>query len=393
MPNRDALVRKRRYSRSAVQSGIEIVLGVDGETWAPYEPCILTGACHTANIIPPSRLWSNWLCDFGPLMVPRFGCLIGCGVVRLATARREVEMFEIGKPDLTPEAREGLPGSFAELATGVTHYELGGEPNAPCVVLIHGNAAPYVSWDNTIEDLVGAGLRVLRYDVIGHGFSDRPRLRTYDRALYVKQLAELVDHLEIPYPISVVGTSQGGSIGACFTAENPGKVERLAFLAPLFDDFVGSDSVMSKIMSTRFLGELVLQLAGDSKFSDLSGRISVPDKKATLEREVAKQLQFRGKRRVMLANWRGDSFTNPEAAYADVKAQGIPMLLLWGSQDELLLEDSMQRLRDLLPDLEYHEIDGASHLAHYEYPERVNPILIEFLTRPKAEEVPTRAAG
>ena len=302
-------------------------------------------------------------------------------------------MFEIGKPDLTPEAREGLPGSFAELATGVTHYELGGEPNAPWVVLIHGNAAPYVSWDNTIDDLVGAGLRVLRYDVLGHGFSDRPRLRTYDRALYVKQLAELVDHLEIPYPISVVGTSQGGSIGACFTAENPGKVERLAFLAPLFDDFVGSDSVMSKIMSTRFLGELVLQLAGDSKFSDLSGRISVPDKKATLEREVAKQLQFRGKRRAMLANWRGDSFTNPEAAYADVKAQGIPMLLLWGSQDELLLEDSMQRLRDLLPDLEYHEIDGASHLAHYEFPERVNPILIEFLTRPKAAEAPIRAAG
>jgi pimeloyl-ACP methyl ester carboxylesterase len=95
----------------------------------------------------------------------------------------------------------------------------------------------------------------------------------------------------------------------------------------------------------------------------------------------------------MLANWRGDSFTNPEAAYAAVKAQGIPKLLIWGSQDELLLEDSMQRLRDLLPDLEYHEIAGASHLAHYEYPERVNPILIEFLTRPNAEEVPTRAAG
>ena len=302
-------------------------------------------------------------------------------------------MFEIGKPDLTPQTREGLPGSFVELPTGVTHYEMRGDPDGGCVVLIHGNAAPYVSWDNTIEDLVDAGLRVLRYDVLGHGFSDRPRLRTYDRALYIEQLAELIDRLDIPYPVSVVGTSQGGSIGACFAAANPGKVDRLALLSPLFDDFVGSDSTMMTITSTRPVGEFVLQLVGDSKISDLSQAISSPEKRAVLEQEVAQQLRFRGKRRAILANWRGDSFTNPTAAYEDVKAQNIPTLLTWGTEDALILEDSMTRLRDLLPGIEYHEIDGAAHLAHYEYPERINPILIEFLTRPMSDEVPTKAVG
>jgi pimeloyl-ACP methyl ester carboxylesterase len=63
-----------------------------------------------------------------------------------------------------------------------------------------------------------------------------------------------------------------------------------------------------------------------------------------------------------------------------VKAQGIPTLLTWGTEDKLILEDSMDRLRKLLPDIEYHGIAGASHLAHYEYPERINPILIRFLT-------------
>ncbi|MDH3261949.1 MAG: alpha/beta hydrolase [Acidimicrobiia bacterium] len=302
-------------------------------------------------------------------------------------------MFEIGKPNLTPETRKGLPGSFVELPTGVTHYELKGDPDGRRVVLIHGNAAPYVSWDNTIEDLVDAGLRVLRYDLVGHGFTDRPRLRTYDKALYVKQLAELIDRLNISYPVSVVGTSQGGSIGACFAAANPGKVERLALLSPLFDDVAGSGSPLVKILSTRLAGELLLQLGGDSKLSDLSNRISSPDKKAVLESEVAEQLRFRGKRRAILANVRGDSFTNPTAAYEDVKAQGIPTLLTWGTQDKLILEDSMRRLRDLLPDIEYHEIDGAAHLAHYEYPERINPILIRFLTRPASEEAPIRAVG
>jgi pimeloyl-ACP methyl ester carboxylesterase len=302
-------------------------------------------------------------------------------------------VFETGKPTLTPETRKGLPGSFVDLPTGVTHYELRGDPDGLGVVLIHGNAAPYVTWDNTIEDLEEAGLRVLRYDVLGHGFSDRPRLRSYDTALYVTQLTELIDRLGIAYPVSVVGTSQGGSIGACFAAANPGSVERLALLAPLFDDYPGRGSLLEKIMTTPVAGELLLGLVGDGKISDLTGRIAAPDKKAALEGEVAKQLQFRGKRAAILANLRGDSFTTPTAAYEDVKAQGIPTLLIWGSDDKLLPADSMRRLRDLLPDIEYHQIDGASHLAHYEYPERINPILVEFLTREVAKEAPIKAAG
>ena len=302
-------------------------------------------------------------------------------------------MFEIGKPTLTAETRRGLPGSFVELPTGVTHYELRGDPKARCVVLIHGNAAPYVSWDLTIDDLVGAGLRVLRYDVLGHGFSDRPPLRTYDNALYVTQLAELIDRLRIGYPVSVVGTSQGGSIGAHFAAANPGQVDRLALLAPLFDDFAGKGSLLEKIMTTPLVGEFLLNLVGDKKIPDLTGRIADPEKKAALESEVTKQLQFRGKPAAILANLRGDSFTNPRSAYEQVKAQGIPALLIYGTEDKLLPEDSMRRLRDLIPDIEYHQIDGASHLAHYEYPEQVSPSLVEFLTRPAAEEAPIKAAG
>ena len=154
-------------------------------------------------------------------------------------------MFDTKRPDLTAETRKELPGSFVELSAGVTHYELRGDPEGDCVVLIHGNAAPYVSWDNTIEDLGAAGLRVLRYDLFGHGYSDRPKLGTSDRHFYNTQLAELLSRLEIPYPILVMGTSQGGAIGACFASENPGAVGKLALLAPLFDDFEGSQSVVA----------------------------------------------------------------------------------------------------------------------------------------------------
>jgi len=33
----------------------------------------------------------------------------------------------------------------------------------------------------------------------------------------------------------------------------------------------------------------------------------------------------------------------------------------------------------LIPSIEYHELTDIGHLAHYERPEEINPILIEFL--------------
>lgn len=289
-------------------------------------------------------------------------------------------MIGTRRPDLTAETRKELTGSFVELSAGVTHYELRGDMAGEHVVLIHGNAAPYVTWDNTIEDLCAAGLRVLRYDLFGHGFSDRPKLRTYDRRFYNTQLAELLGRLEIPYPVLVVGSSQGGSIGACFAAENPGKVRKLALLAPFFDDFQGSRGVVARLGKTPLVGESLLQLVGDEKLIDLSDSILSADTRAALEPEVAKQFRFGGKRRAMLANWRGDGLRDATSCYESVREQGIPTLLTWGTLDKKLSGDSMSRLRDLFPGIEYHEIEGAGHLAHYEFPELINPLLIGFFT-------------
>jgi pimeloyl-ACP methyl ester carboxylesterase len=291
-----------------------------------------------------------------------------------------VEVIGTRRQGLTAEARGAQSGSFVELSAGVTHYELRGDPDGRNAVLIHGNAAPYVTWDNTIGDLTEAGFQVLRYDLFGHGFSDRPKLPRYDRRFYNTQLAELLGSLEIPYPVLLVGTSQGGSISTCFAAENPGKVEKLALLAPFFDDFEGSRGVTARLAKTPFVGELLLQLASDAKLADLSQATVSTDTRTALAREVAKQYRFEGKRRAILANWRGDALEDATSCYESVGEQGIPTLLTWGTLDQKLSGDSMRRLRDLLPGIEYHEFEGAGHLAHYEFPDRVNPPLIRFLT-------------
>src|ERR1044071_6113424 len=75
---------------------------------------------------------------------------------------------------LDDAARRGVPGSFVRLSAGVTHYELAGPPGAATVLLIPGFSTPYNVWDPTFDGLVQAGFRVLRYELYGRGWSDRP---------------------------------------------------------------------------------------------------------------------------------------------------------------------------------------------------------------------------
>ena len=288
-------------------------------------------------------------------------------------------MFVTRDGSRAARTRRNATGEFVELSAGVTHYELRGDPSGSVVVLIHGNAAPYVTWDHTIGALTGAGLRVLRYDLFGHGLSDRPELRTYDKSLYIAQLAELLTSVELPYPVRLVGSSQGGSIGACFVASNPGKVERLALLSPLFDDFVGSKSALARLMRTPLVGDLLVRLPREHTLTDLSNAIVSVDTRTVLEHEVAKQFRLPGKRRAILANWRGDAMRDVTSCYEAVRDQAIPTLLTWGALDEKIPGESMVRLRELMPEVEYHEIDGAGHLAHYEFADRINPLLVRFL--------------
>ena len=300
---------------------------------------------------------------------------IVCAIVAIIVVM-PLMIGNLEKEELNEQTRSHLDGEFIELSGGTTHYEFKGQEDGKTIVLVHGNAAPYVTWDNNVDALVNAGFRVLRFDVFGHGFSDRPELDEYTRDLYDNQLVELLDKLAITAPIYMVGTSQGGSISVYFTAKHKGKVVKLALLSPFFDSFEGAG--VAALLKTPFIGEYIIRLVGDKKFVDPSNGFYSDKKQNALISKLKKQIYFKGKKRAFLANLRGDVLDDATAFYAEVKKQEIPMLLTWGKQDQSISGESMSRLRALIPAIKYHEIKNAGHLAHYEFPERINPILINF---------------
>src|SRR5438067_7104597 len=91
-------------------------------------------------------------------------------LVRYAQSDRETSALD-------DQTRRQASGSFVNLSAGVTHYELGGPAGGTPILLVPGFSTPYNVWDPTYEGLTKAGFRVLRYELFGRGFSDRPNAR------------------------------------------------------------------------------------------------------------------------------------------------------------------------------------------------------------------------
>ncbi|KKL04471.1 hypothetical protein LCGC14_2615740, partial [marine sediment metagenome] len=100
--------------------------------------------------------------------------------------------------------------SFEHTGQSLT-YEIHGEGNRN-LVLLPGLLFPSRMHDPLAEALAEHGNRVITFDPLGHGNSDRPRdMWRYSMPIFGRQTVALLDHLEIAEAI-VGGTSLGANI-------------------------------------------------------------------------------------------------------------------------------------------------------------------------------------
>jgi pimeloyl-ACP methyl ester carboxylesterase len=280
---------------------------------------------------------------------------------------------------LNAEARSCIPGSFVELAGGVTHYEMAGPPDGQVVVLVHGFSVPYYIWDPTLDALARAGFRVLRYDLYGRGYSDRPDT-VYDLALFVRQLANLLFALNINQPIDLVGLSMGGAIAVTFTDQHPATVRKLCLIDPV--GLPAKRLFLANLVQAPVLGEWIMDLFGDRVLvSDLSSDFYRPDKFPDYQDRYRPPMRYAGFKRAILSTLRHGALGDITDTYKRVGGQARPALLIWGCEDQTIPFDTSEKAKAAMPHVEFHAIDEAGHVPHYERPEVVNPILIEFLKR------------
>ena len=282
--------------------------------------------------------------------------------------------------ELNESTRKEATGSFIQLTDGVTHYELSNPEQAETVILVHGFSVPYFIYDPTFEFLTTSGFRVVRYDLFGRGFSDRPETR-YNIDLFLRQLGDLMDALGLTRPVNLVGLSTGGPITAAFTALHPQRVSRLVLIDP-----VGAKplpiSGLLKVATLPVVGETVISLLGTERMvknitSDFSDRTFAEH----FQSRYIIQMRYKGFKRAILSTIRNRMLDSFLGYYQRVSEMEKPVLLFWGRNDTTVPFRHSDTLRQVMPRIEFHAIEGCGHTPHYEKPEAVNPILLDFLRK------------
>ena len=280
---------------------------------------------------------------------------------------------------LNDEARKSAPGAFAELSDGNLHYRLEGPEDAPLVVLVHGFSTPNFIYEQNVEALNAAGVRTLRFDHYGRGWSDRPSVK-YDIDFYDRALVELLEHVGVDEPFGLVGLSMGGPIVAEFAARHPERVNKLVLLVPAGLDLASSDSGAAKLVQMPIIGDFIWRmfgkgiLLGDSQY-DESAR--APEDR--LRGDVAEQFQYRGYLQALLSSLRHMPMSGREGTFERVAATGIPVLAIYGAKDETVLISSAERLSRLIPEADIRVLDEGEHGLNYQHHKTVSPWLVEFL--------------
>lgn len=287
--------------------------------------------------------------------------------------------FDTETLTLDQRTRSRLPGQFIRLSLGYTRYQLHQGQGTP-VVLVHGFSTPMFVWDRTYPALVKAGFTVLRYDLYGIGYSDRPRV-DYDEDLYVRQLDELIDALGLPTPVDLVGLSMGGAIVVLYTAKHPDKVRRLVLVDPA--GFPLPLPFLARLVRLPVVGEWLMRVAGRAVLlSKLKKTFYDQSIVPHFRDKFRAQLEYKGYQRAMLSNLRHFDLCNQQAAFRAVGKSGKPVLLFWGKQDKVIPPANARLVKAAIPQAKLYLVDQAGHLPQYEKPQEVNPVLIEFLRQP-----------
>ena len=133
--------------------------------------------------------------------------------------------------------------------------------SGPAFVLMHGFPDNLGIYDDLVPYLVASGRRVVAFDFLGFGRSDKPADAIASFAGQLADLGAVADALELETLVPVAHDSSGPA-AINYTLENPGRVAELVILNSGYDDAIPILwSEIVTLYATRNLGALAGAIA------------------------------------------------------------------------------------------------------------------------------------
>jgi len=250
------------------------------------------------------------------------------------------------------------------------------EGSGPVLVLLHGVCSSLETWDGWVSQMKGQ-FRVIRLDIPGFGITG-PALDRNDYS--IERAVEFLDTFATHANFSIAGNSLGGYIAWNYALKYPHKVNKLILIDPVgytqkmpwllrFASNPVIRPMARHIMPRMFFDKAVYQVYGDKS------KVTPEIKKRYFEFAMREGNKGSYVDIFTLMRKQNESPTLSNEI-PNIKA---PTLVMWGTKDEWIPFENLDKWKKDLPSATFISYDGAGHVPMEELPEITAKDALEFL--------------
>ncbi|MGO9956309.1 MAG: alpha/beta fold hydrolase [Solirubrobacteraceae bacterium] len=310
---------------------------------------------------------------------------VGAGLVErrhLRSLARDQDFLALSAP------LGGRPLSITSADGTRLHAQVFGPDGGRTLVLAHGWTEQLSFWGPVIRELEPRGLRMIAYDLRGHGHSAQAAGHDYSLARFGEDLeAVLAGAVEGGGPAIVAGHSLGGMSVAAWAEQHdvPRRISAAALVNTGFGDLVAGNLVFGEL--ARWLDQPRLSRAL------LGSRTRIPPLSSPLSQAAIRYVAFGPEATAaqvafyerMLVECSADTRAATGVALSEmdlwhaVARLTVPALVVTGTDDRLTPPAHARRIARELPHLsELVELPRTGHMSPLERPREVAAALLRL---------------
>ena len=287
------------------------------------------------------------------------------------------------------ERRNPPNGTIVQCDGVRLHYIERGDPEAPCVVLLHGNGSMLQDFlISGLSDLLAQNHRVVCFDRPGFGFSQRPRSRIWYAPAQAALLAKALNQLGISEPV-VLGHSWGTLVAVALSLRKDYPVRGLVLASGYYFPTPRWDVWLMSGPAVPVLGDLVSYTVAPllswailpAAFRKIFAPRAVPQR---FKNQFPSSLALRPKQLRAAAEESALLVPTAAAFQALYPNIGCPVRILHGAEDGVIEPQQARDLHRAMRRSELRLIQNAGHMVTHADPGAVAAAVNSLSERTKA---------
>jgi len=275
----------------------------------------------------------------------RISGAIVAGIISVSAANAEDLWKTLPFPTSYPEAASSGYSKVNRIK--IFHAEWGaGDP----VILLHGGLGSIEAFANQIP-AIAVDHHVIALDSRGHGRSSRDAA-TYSYELMTSDVLAVMDEMKIE-KAAFVGWSDGGIISLELAINHPTRISKAFVIGTNYTTAGVDPAVETNEVFGAYVGAAAELYAKNSPTPD----------------------QFDPFVGAIVEMWG----TQPNYTEAQLQSVSVPITVAQALEDEVILDAHAEKMASLLPGATYLPLEGVSHFAMWQDPDRLNAAILDFL--------------